>query len=610
MHKLLALFATLLILSSCSQKTQPERLRFVVMGGVHFRPSDVRGFLQTIQKIKEYKPEFVLFLGGTVDSFANDPMENNRIWQIFDKAVEKLGVPVYDVVGWGEIPSILLKEQVLKPYLDRYKSLYYSFAYRNNLFICLDSESNNEHFGPEQIAFIKGQIAGADKYDNIFVATHEVALDTRTPARANWLKDIHPLLRKKVSHVFSSSGPGFSQQMIDRVRYLSTESEESHADVVFFPHFLLVDAHKKLVSVSVVPAKALPVEKFKYRRKKQSRDARDVRANIKRLLLDSPARRTLLKPSEVVAAMDIKPEMVVADVGAGTGLFTFPLAESLKGTGKVYATSPDKEMLKVLQQKVREKKTSNVIPVAISAAGLDPFYKQLALDRVLLSEVYQTLDKPWEYFEQLRPSLKEDGRVFIVHFRTISNFSVLEFGTFEHAMRTLASNGVEFPFNKRFGPDVQAYLLDPKNRSSKVPPPKIQQAFIRDFNRMLADSTLYSELVTFFASDKSLWPSPLDRFIVKDKAALVRWLVVGLDQAGALDTPAGQLKAEDGRRLKMLNRIIITSLFASEEIADLQGSNIWVEESSIVSSMKRAGFQFVREHGMLTYHHVLEFKKE
>jgi precorrin-6B methylase 2 len=70
--------------------------------------------------------------------------------------------------------------------------------------------------------------------------------------------------------------------------------------------------------------------------------------------LDDPSRRVWLPPAEVLAAMALHSGETIADVGAGTGYFSLPLAQAVGPQGRVYAVDAQKEMLSLLRQKLDE----------------------------------------------------------------------------------------------------------------------------------------------------------------------------------------------------------------------------------------------------------------
>lgn len=74
--------------------------------------------------------------------------------------------------------------------------------------------------------------------------------------------------------------------------------------------------------------------------------------------LDSRQREQLIPPEELISQMPIQNNHTLLDVGAGTGFFTIPMAEST--SNKVYAIDPDERMLGVIENKAKEKGLTNI----------------------------------------------------------------------------------------------------------------------------------------------------------------------------------------------------------------------------------------------------------
>ena len=85
---------------------------------------------------------------------------------------------------------------------------------------------------------------------------------------------------------------------------------------------------------------------------------RDSKAYIG--MLDDPKRDAYQKPHEVLTALAIKPGEVIADIGAGSGYFTFRLAHHVGDKGKVYAVDISPDMILHLNRRIRELKAMNV----------------------------------------------------------------------------------------------------------------------------------------------------------------------------------------------------------------------------------------------------------
>ena len=136
--------------------------------------------------------------------------------------------------------------------------------------------------------------------------------------------------------------------------------------------------------------------------------------------LERPEREREEQPSKAIAALDIKPGQVVADVGAGSGYYTVRLAERVGASGKVFATDLQPEMLKLLQQRVVRERLTQV--EVLQAAETDPRLPQDRLDLILMVDVYHELARPQEVLRQLRTALKPDGRLVLIEFRKESSW--------------------------------------------------------------------------------------------------------------------------------------------------------------------------------------------
>ena len=78
--------------------------------------------------------------------------------------------------------------------------------------------------------------------------------------------------------------------------------------------------------------------------------------------LDRPEREAEEAPSMLLRALKLKPGQVVADIGAGSGYLTLPMAKKVAPTGKVYAVDIQQEMLDIIDRRMKEAKLSNVVP--------------------------------------------------------------------------------------------------------------------------------------------------------------------------------------------------------------------------------------------------------
>jgi ubiquinone/menaquinone biosynthesis C-methylase UbiE len=120
------------------------------------------------------------------------------------------------------------------------------------------------------------------------------------------------------------------------------------------------------------------------------------------------------RPQAVIDSMGLRPDSVVADIGAGTGYFSFRIAKRVP-QGKVLAVDIQQEMLDLVEKKKRESGVANVSGVlgTISDPGLAPD----SVDFALLVDAYHEFSHPREMMTSLVSALRPGGRIVLVEYR-------------------------------------------------------------------------------------------------------------------------------------------------------------------------------------------------
>lgn len=131
--------------------------------------------------------------------------------------------------------------------------------------------------------------------------------------------------------------------------------------------------------------------------------------------LERPEREREEQPAKVVAALELRPGMWVADLGAGTGYYTRRLAKAVQPGGRVFAVDVQPEMLDILRERADQAGLTNIVTVL--ATEKDPRLPKERLDLVVMVDVYHELLWPHEVLEAVRESLKPGGRVAFVEYR-------------------------------------------------------------------------------------------------------------------------------------------------------------------------------------------------
>jgi len=129
-------------------------------------------------------------------------------------------------------------------------------------------------------------------------------------------------------------------------------------------------------------------------------------------VFDDPSRDAWQKPHEVIQALQLAPDSLVADIGSGTGYFSARLAHFVP-KGRVYGVDIEPDMVKYLAERAKREQLPNL--TAVSGAPDDPRLPG-KVDLVLMVDVYHHLGDRDRYLRKLRGSLKPGGRVAIIDF--------------------------------------------------------------------------------------------------------------------------------------------------------------------------------------------------
>ena len=130
--------------------------------------------------------------------------------------------------------------------------------------------------------------------------------------------------------------------------------------------------------------------------------------------LERPERIDEERPDQVVEQMKLKPTDVVADVGAGTGYFSFRISRVVK-QGKVFAVDIQPEMLAVIEKRKKELKVDNVI--AVKSEETEANLQDNSVDVALMVDVYHEFSFPREMMQSVVKALKPGGRVVQIEYR-------------------------------------------------------------------------------------------------------------------------------------------------------------------------------------------------
>jgi ubiquinone/menaquinone biosynthesis C-methylase UbiE len=160
--------------------------------------------------------------------------------------------------------------------------------------------------------------------------------------------------------------------------------------------------------------------------------------------LERPQREKNENSSQLIKNLGLKPNMVVADIGAGSGYHTSRISKLLTN-GKVYAVDIGPEMIKYIDQRIIKEKLNNVITVLNTEQSIN--LPDNSIDLMLLVDVYHEFSYPYEMARSMLAALKPGSLLYIVEFRAEDNsvpIRAIHKMSEEQAVKELTAAGFKF----------------------------------------------------------------------------------------------------------------------------------------------------------------------
>ncbi len=168
--------------------------------------------------------------------------------------------------------------------------------------------------------------------------------------------------------------------------------------------------------------------------------------------LERPNRYREERADLLMQSLQLKPTDVVADIGAGSGYFTFRISPKVP-QGQVLAVDVQEEMIVLLKQKRQERNAMNVAPIL--ATPRNPNLPPASVDVALIVDAYHEFSFPKEAMEHIVKALKPTGRLILVEYRgedPAITIKPLHKMTEQQAVREMDAAGLRLQENKKVLP--------------------------------------------------------------------------------------------------------------------------------------------------------------
>jgi predicted methyltransferase len=136
---------------------------------------------------------------------------------------------------------------------------------------------------------------------------------------------------------------------------------------------------------------------------------------------ETESREIYAKRKEILEKCKVKPGMDVADVGAGTGLFTRLFAEAVGAKGKVYAVDIAPKFVEHIEKTCKEAGLKNVTGVVCKPTSAE--LPEGSVDLVFICDTYHHFEFPYKTMASLHKALRPSGQLVLVDFHRVEGKS-------------------------------------------------------------------------------------------------------------------------------------------------------------------------------------------
>lgn len=130
---------------------------------------------------------------------------------------------------------------------------------------------------------------------------------------------------------------------------------------------------------------------------------------------ESPGREVFDMADEIIDALQLKAGMQVADIGAGTGLFTRRFANRVGAQGKVYAVDISKEFVANILQQARQSGLKNIEGIVNTDKSIQ--LPANSIDLAYVCDTYHHFEYPRAMLVSIHQALKKGGRLVVIDFK-------------------------------------------------------------------------------------------------------------------------------------------------------------------------------------------------
>ncbi len=313
--------------------------------------------------------------------------------------------------------------------------------------------------------------------------------------------------------------------------------------------------------------------------------------------------------NKICRALKVRKNMVILDIGTGSGQYAYGFAKALQGTGEVFATDINPDMVNYVRSEAKRKHLKNLIPVLVKAGGADDFYSSHKYDLIFLSHVLEYIPDSGNYLRKMKKYLSPEGHLILLTTKSSDNFDPKDFTDVNGLLRKILSVHQDSPFYKYVRP------LQPE-AGAMLAAGRLNRDFLiqlaRRFNAMAHDGHFF---VPFLDKKKmalrnDLKIPPQERVFINFNLSFFKEFNVQDEQRG-VDLKSPHLNLTSYDIMVRINHILIISEFQGFMYGGkspyLPGGKVNREIRSIKNKFEAAGYRFVQAYDFIPNELLMEF---
>ena len=200
----------------------PDNFQFAIVGD---RTGGMRPgvFKEGIEKLNLVMPEFVLSVGDLIQGYTTDTAQISKEWKEVNQVISELKMPFFYLPGNHDITNEIMAEEWEK----RYGQRYYSFEYKNVLFVILDSNDDKEfHLTRDQTNFVINSLKKNKNVRWTFLLMHHPLWTYETDGMFQEIQDV---LKDRKHTVIAGHEHRYRQEEINGSNYYVLATTGGHS---------------------------------------------------------------------------------------------------------------------------------------------------------------------------------------------------------------------------------------------------------------------------------------------------------------------------------------------------------------------------------------------